>query len=757
MTRRILQPVPAGPGGPRPLVQGETNPSLPRVPPPLPESIGPAGVARVLWRGRWLIAGGAVLAGLAAAAALQLVTPRYAAQGMLVIESQRLNIPELQGAVADATLDSAIVRSEVQILRSRALVAAVAQSLALDRRPEFNPPPDADGTTARLWRAALARLPTAWRERIETMEGGTEAPSEPPSSQAVEAAVVARVQGDLAVSNDGRSHIVSVEFLGEDPELSAAIVNRLMERYIADKTATRSRTNQEASAALGNRLEELRGEVEELDRQVQEYRRRYELVETRLGTVGSQQIADLNTQLTLARAERAQVESRLQAASGVARGPRGAADIQEVLGSPLIVRLREREAEIAQREAEISTRFGPNHPQRRQAQAELAEIRRSLGGEIDKVVGSIRAQFDAARNRERALDRQLAELRERATRATQAESELRQIEKEADARRLLYQSFQQRAELTATATPAQLQSNARIVSAAVAPLRPATPRRALVLPLAALGGALAGCGAALLRTRRDDGFTRLDAVAAATGLPGLAAIPRLPGRKLRASPARVVVEDPASPVAETLRGLRARLRLGARGGPRVVLVASALDGEGKSSIAAALARIGALDGLRTLLIEGDLRRPSIAQLLGRGLQGGGLERALAAPDALAEATTFDLPTGLSVLAAAAAIDAPHRALAEPTLRELLAGARASFDLVVVDAPPVMLVSDAILIAEHCDAIVLVVESERTARSLVSEAVARLASAGRPIAGVVLSKSAKLQVGGGYYGGYAARA
>lgn len=757
MTRRVLTTVSTEPRNPRALRSIEPSTRAAPAPTGPRETAAPMAIGRELWRGRWFIGAGTLLATAAAVLAIQQITPRYAAQGLLLIESQRLNIPELQGAVAEATLDSAIVRSEVQILRSRALVAAVAQTLDLAQRGEFNPPTERDDNVAAWRRDLLAWMPTGWSARLEAMDGGSDATPPASTPQAIESMVVARVQNDLAVGNDGRSHIVSVEFLGQDPTLSAAIVNRLMERYIADKTAARTRTNQDASAALGHRLDELRAEVEELDRQVQEYRRRYELVETRLGTVGSQQIADLNTQLTLARAERAQVESRLQAATGLARGPRGAGDIQEVLGSPLIVRLREREAEIAQREAELSTRLGVNHPQRRQTQAELSEIRRSLAGEIDKIVGSIRAQLDAARNRERALDRQLTELRERASRATQAESELRQIEKEAEARRILYQSFLQRAEQTATATPAQFQSNARIVSAAVAPLHPATPRKMIVLPLAAIGGALAGCGVAFLRARRDDGFASVREIADATGLPALAAIARISGRGLRASPARVVVEDPGAPVAETLRGLRTRLQLGARGKPKVLLVSSALAEEGKSSIAAALARVAALDGLRTLLIEGDLRRPSLAQILGRGLRGGGMERALETPATLADAVTFDLPTGLQVLAAEKSVDAPHRLLAGTAMRDLMDAARSEFDVVIVDAPPVMLVSDAMILAGLCDAILLVVESERTARSLVAEAMSRLTSTGRPIVGVVLSKSSKLQVGGGFYGGYAARA
>jgi capsular exopolysaccharide synthesis family protein len=214
-----------------------------------------------------------------------------------------------------------------------------------------------------------------------------------------------------------------------------------------------------------------------------------------------------------------------------------------------------------------------------------------------------------------------------------------------------------------------------------------------------------------------------------------------------------VVRDLNSPAAETMRGLRARIRFAAGSAPpKIVLFTSAVANEGKSSVSAAFARVAATDGLRTLLIEADLHNPSLARMLS-------LQPRAALVDGLAgrvdwgDCITVDPDTGLHLLLADEAFDKPQQVFESMQFQNLLTAATSAYDLVVIDSPPVMLVSDAILLSHFADSVLLIAESNRTRRRVVAEAVKRLAAASRGITGIVLSKTESVQVAGGFYGGY----
>ena len=723
-------------------------------PPPPGSDLSLSALVGTLWRRRLIILALGVAAFVGAWGVLQTLTPRYTAQGTLVIETQRLTIPELQGVVAENQVDSALIRSESQILSSRGLLEQVVKRLDLGQYPEFNPtlveapPALTDRFAPGLW------LPDSVLEWLK--EYGldfTIQPALPMTESQIHEAVLWNLTKGVVIGNDGRSYVFYVSFTGEDPEIAAKIVNALMERYIAEKSEARTRTNVEANTVLSQRIETVRGEVEELDRKVQEFRKRYQLFETRSGTIASQQLSEINTQLATARADRAQAESRYAAAASASRTGAGAEDLPEVLSSAVIIQLRAREAEARQRQAETATRLGPNHPQRRQVEAELAELRRNVGVEVAKVVASLRSQLDVARSREAALERKLSELRGQSAQLAEAENELRQAEKEAEARRTIYEGLLQRAEQTSSSSQGILQVNTRVVSVSVPPGSPSSPRRMMVLVLATGAGLMLGAMLALLREQFDDGFDNTDDILNRTGVIGIAAVPRLPGRGHKASPAREVARDVNSPAAETMRGLRARIRFSSTNAPpKIVLVTSAIASEGKSSVAAAFARVAAIDGLRTLLIEADLHQPSLARMLALPARAA-LVDGLSGRVDWGDCITVDPETGLHLLLADESFEKPQQVFESMQFQNLLSAATAAYDMVVIDSPPVMVVSDAILLSHFADSVLLVAESGRTRRRIVVEAVQRLAAASRGLTGIVLSKTETVQVAGGFYGGY----
>ncbi|HYD32633.1 MAG TPA: GNVR domain-containing protein [Azospirillaceae bacterium] len=683
-------------------------------------------VATVLWRRKLLIAGMLAVSVAAAVGAKLVLPPKFTADGLVMIDTRQLTIPELQTAVSGLLVDASVSRSEARVLESWGLAEKVARTLHLDKDPDFNP--------------------------NLTLEPGDEPLSE---AEAWEAVVKTLTKG-LSIRNDERSYAIQLAFEGKSPETSAAIVNTLMEIYVGDQIANKSDATRDANAWLTQRLKELEAEVNTADGRIQDFIKNHDLLETQLGTVSAQQLAELNTQLSLARAERAQTQANWQRARDLQSEQGSAAAAAEVLASPLIQKLRESEAALAQRDAELADRLGALHPDRRAIAQQLSDLRRKINLEISRVTRSLQDQVAAAKTREDALQQKLVELEINAGTSARDQVLLDQLRKEADAKRVIYQTFLARVEQTAS--PAAMhRADARIVSQAAVPTQPSSPRLSVLLAISVIGGTLFGAGLALLLAWFDDRFRTLDELSAQTGLIGLGAVPALRGRRARQyGVVRHVVENPYAGIAETLRGIRVRLRtVNHDGAPKVVLFTSAVPEEGKTSVAIAYARLAARDGAKVLLIDADLRRPQLAALLGNK-KGIWLEDALSRPEDTGVTLGRDEETGLYILPVRGDHTNPAQILESVKFSALLAEAVRSFDQVVIDSPPVMRVADPIVLARLADAVVMVVAWKRTRRRVVLEALQRLESAGRPVLGAVLTRVRGRLPEEYVYGGYGNR-
>jgi Mrp family chromosome partitioning ATPase len=376
--------------------------------------------------------------------------------------------------------------------------------------------------------------------------------------------------------------------------------------------------------------------------------------------------------------------------------------------------------EAARNAAEMASRFGRGHPDYRRVELELAAVRAEIMLEARRVVASLGAQAETVRRHEAELLRRLEEAREVATESGSRRAELQELQKEADARRLLYNSLLERAERTAVEPGPlhQLHPGARIVSAAVAPGVPSSPRPALTGAVGFAGGLAMGGLLALMGGRRS--FARTEDLQERIGIPALAAVPRAAQGGL----AEAVAMRRNGPEAEALRLLRSGLRFAGRGGTRVVLFVAATRGEGASGMAAAYARLAALDGIDTLLLEGDLRQPSLAALLGAS-GGRNLLRVLEGRGGWRDAVGRDPASPLHILLAETAQDASYRLLDRHQMQNLLRDAAEDYKLIVLDAPAIGAAPDALLLARHADAICLVVAAGATGEAAVRDAVDRL--------------------------------
>jgi capsular exopolysaccharide synthesis family protein len=708
-------------------------------------------IVGVLWRHKFLLVGAVVVFALAGLAIVRQITPTYTAEGTLMIETQQLTLPDVRQFSNPFSVTpgdpSTVMRSEIQVIRSRPIIETVIMELGLTREPEVNPYLQPPGGLGRRLASLRQSLPEGV---VDTLDGiGLRLPqplSREPTPEEVIDATARGVLQRLDVGTDGRSFIIGIGYHSEQPQLAARVVNSVMESYITAQIAAKLQATADANAWLNERITQLRREMEAADQAVQAFRMRYGLVDTRQGTVTQQQVAELNTQLINAEAEAASAEATLRSA-GDGSAARATVD------SSLISRLRERQAEAQARLSDVTTRLGPYHPQRQVIENELRDLRAQIDTETARVRQSLANQASAAQARVAALRAQLRTVQGSATRNAEAEAQLAQLQRDADGKRQIYQRLQETAQQTAGA-PRANQADARVITAAVPPASPSGPRTSLLVAGSGIVGFLLAAALALVLGELDRGFERVDELEAATGMTTLGALPLVRWKRSTRSLVDFVIHNPASAASETIRGfIEAMRRSDGEEPPKVILVTSSLAGEGKTSLAAAMGRLIAKDGRRVLLIEADFRRPQIGAFFDRPAPELAFEDVLAGKGPWGDALQIDPASSLTYLSAAEATDSPQALLASPQWSQIIADARRSFDLIIIDTPPVMSVTDTVILARHADTTMLVVGWRSTQRRIVQETLKRLKRVNRPLAGLVLSKvQGQIEVAE-YYAGY----
>ncbi|RMF96606.1 MAG: polysaccharide biosynthesis tyrosine autokinase [Gammaproteobacteria bacterium] len=669
------------------------------------DDVGVGEIFAALRRRIWVLLGIVVPVLAVTAGLLSLLTPRYTAELLIMIEAaDNQRFVSLDSVVAGLSGDEQSVQSEAHVLRSRALAERVVQRLGLAQDPEFS-------------------------------EG-----LDPALSPAVRlSAILERYLDRLEVAPLDNSRVIAVRFSSRDPEKAARIANALADEYLQSRLETKFELTHQANTWLSQRIAELRRKTADAEAAVEKARAELGLLEGNGITLTSQELAELNTQLVLARTERAEAEARLAQVQQRAGDRGGAETTLEVLQSPLIQRLREQEAEVQRRVAELSSELGPKHPRMIQLQAEAADLRERIDREVRKIITGLRNEVNVARARERAIARSLDELKSRKQADNQGAIRLRQLEREAAANRELLDTLLARQKETASQEDLNFQQpDATVFSPAVTPAEPSWPRTGLVLGLAGLGALMLGLLTVLLLELMDAGFRSGEQFEQYTGVPSLGFIPlvRKP-REFRTLPG-YLAERPASALGESLRTLSWSLRLAFPDQPpRRLLFASALPNEGKTTVASCLATAEANAGRRVVLVDADIRQPGCHELAGIAREPG-LSNLLAGDATVDEVLAEAEWQGLKVIPAGQPSSQAPNLLGSERMRKLLAELDARFDLVVIDSPPVMAAADARILAGLADATVLVIRWGKTRRSTARLALRQLQGAGARIAGGLLS-------------------
>jgi polysaccharide biosynthesis transport protein len=692
-------------------------------------------------------------------------TPLYTAETLIHVQNRDAQVVEIDGVVEEMIADPATIESEIQLLSSRAFLRRIAQELGLVNDPEFNPALREDAAAPSFLELInpFRYIPEEWWTSLTPSQQGEPDEAEPLDPATVTLnSVVGRLSNRVEVAQVGRSYIISLSFLSEDPAKAADVANRMADEYLVTQIEAKYAAAERATDWLSRRIQELRGEVLEAEAKIVEYRTQNNLVDTNNSSNPiTLQFFQLNTQLALAQAQRAEAEARLSQARGLLKSEGGVASAALVLNSPLMTSLRDQETQLIRRLSEMSTIYGENHPQMVNTQAEIQSIRDKMQDEVQRIIQDLGNEVAVARAREQELTNNMARLQGDAARVDLAGVELSDLTREAETNRQLFQTFLTRFREIVEQQGLQ-EADARILSAADRPTVPSHPQTVLITLIAFAGSLVLSVLLVFVIERWDSdyGFRSADEIQAALGTRALALVPDLSRRETQGIPAEdYILQKPNSAFAEALQRIRTSLFLSdGEHPPKTILITSSVPLEGKSTIAAALARQSARSGLKVILIDADLRRPRLHEVIGLANQNG-LSEVLTGRANPEAAIKRDEKSGLDFLPAGVGVVSPPDLFRSSTMKILLEEMAAYYDLVIIDTPPVTAVSDSFTLSGIVDKSVYVIRWEQTPRNVALAGIRQMVEAGADIAGIVLArvdvkKHARYgYADSGYYQGY----
>jgi succinoglycan biosynthesis transport protein ExoP len=688
-------------------------------------------IIRLLNRRKWQLTGVTAIVVVLAALLLTQLTPQYRATALLMLDTRKAKVTNTADVLSGLTADVAAIQTEIEVLRSASLLGKVVDKLHLESDPEFGAPdPSPISDLVRWLRESIA----------ESLPGtSTEMRATAPSDARERA--IRELERSLLIQPRGRSYVIAASVDSIDPKKAKRIVDVITDFYIVDQLNAKFEANKRATEWLQDRLSELRSNVEAADRAASAFRLASGLTLGKDSTVISQSLTELNSQLIQARGQRADRESRLIA---LQRGQHDSAQlgsVTEVVGNPLIASLRAQEAEVGRRVGDLAQRYGDSHPRLLQARAELGQIQSRIGAEIAKIISSVQSDAEAAKSKEVELQSQVDLMQRQAGGLGQDESKLRQLERDAQSSRVVYEDFLKRFKELREQQDIQ-QPDSRVLSAAAVPTGPIYPRYTLILAGALAVGLGLGVLIIMLIERLDGGFRSSEQLEAMTGRPTIGMIPSLSRFSLgNLKPARMASEKPESAYAEALRSVHTAIMLGSLDKPpRIIMVTSALPAEGKSTFTASLAALLAQSNRnkKIILVDCDLRRSSVTETLGLKETGGTIDEYLSGAKPLEAVLGRDEASGLYYIPGRSNTPNSAEILSSNTMHHFIDGLAEMYDFVFLDTPPIMAIADARVVAQLAEYIVFIVRWETTPRELALNALKLLRDLKKSV-GIVLAQ------------------
>jgi polysaccharide biosynthesis transport protein len=687
------------------------------------------------WRLISLVTGLAIIVG---AIYIAIAPTRYTAQADMIIDTKRVTWTPTEMASEDRNVEDAAVESEIETTKSEKVAIAVIRRLHLNEDPEFV------GAGRGLTRRILSLFKMT-------------RPQQEPSNDEVMRGVLASVKGNLRVTRLGRSYIEQIAYTSLDRDKAATIANAFADAYIEDQLQAKFEATRRASAWLEQRIGELRQQASDAFKAVQDFKSENSIIIGVDGKLASEvELDQLGIALAKARADTSQARAKLDRISRVLEQRSDKASltipdpvVTDALSNPVITKLREQFLDDQNKESEWSARYGSDHQAARNLRAEMDALQRSIWDEISRIAESYKSELQIAKSQEEAIDKRMIEVFQQSGAARQSQVRLRELETAANTYRGIYETF-----LSRFTQSVQQQSfpstEARVVTVASPPGSPSSPKIALTLALATICGLGLGVMSAFAREQMDRQIHTRAQLEKLLGASCLAVLPAFPEKRATLGKPRTTQNStafrqiseatPFSATAEALRYIKVAIDLHPTGG-KVIGIVSALPGEGKTTVAAAFAAFLGKSDARTLVVDADLRNPSMTKTLGYTNAPSLLNMVVDKSD-FHDLVITDSKFKFDFLPSSTQTKPSNSSdiLNSPAMKDMLKGAKRDYDYVLVDLPPILPVVDVKAVAHLFDAFILVVEWGSTSTDEILKAVAASPILSERLLGAVLNKA-----------------
>jgi polysaccharide biosynthesis transport protein len=731
---------------------------------------GPASLALGFLRRHYLVIVATTALSVAASViVLKVAPPTYTAQVKVLLGNSKAPVVQPQSMLDDAPVD---VESQIEILKSKAVAASAINQLTLANDPEF-------GGKAGWLQSAVKAI----REMFGVAQG--------PKIDAMDT-LVEEIQSRLSAARVGSSNVIEVSFNASNAARAAAIANAVVKAYFDDQLKAKTDEHRTATAWLHDRLQELGNDALNAERAVNELRTKSNIVSADGKLIDEQQVTGLNNRLIAARTHTSDAMARVSrfesilASNNLDAIPLGSLDAVpdrptsglgsglnapegQTLASPnnnqIINSLRQQYIEYARREYEYSAKYGNDHMVVVNLRATMKSIRQTILDEVRRLAEIAKSDFEEAKQQQIEVEKQLAQAISQSRNTTSAELSIRELETSAKGYRSLYESFLQRYMGSVQQGSFPI-TEARVISPASPPQKKSKPSAKLLLALGVFGGIGLGTAIGFARELKDRGFRTTAQIEDKLRLPCLSVVPLLRPREVkrlsrksaptagqagqesdkrtlsrRDGTSWVATAMPSSRFAESIRSIRLAIDLDPTRAPsKVVGLTSTLPDEGKSTIAASLAQVLANSGKRVIVVDCDLRNPSLSASFTPGADAG-ITDIVSGTRSLEDTIWTDSVTRLDFLPGKkASLSNTTDIICKEQTKKLFDQLRATYDYVIVDLPPLAPVVDARAISVLLDSFILVVEWGRTTTDVVEHALNTAPNVYDALLGVVLNKT-----------------
>ena len=697
-------------------------------------------IIEVVYRRYWIIALGFLSVFTLVAYMTFTATPTYTAKATVKLDTKGQNVIDLGSVMSGIGANTAEIDTEVEILGSKSLLTRVVRAQTLTEDPEFNPhlvTEEPSGPVHQIKSLIGAITGGSDKEEVDPFEGM--------SQEDIDAKMLEDTTNNfskhVSVSRVGTTFLIDVQVYSVSAEKSAELANAVADQYRVDQLEAKLETTQRATNWLLERVSGLRDEVSEKERRVEEYRSESGLLAAAGTSLTEQEIASLSAQKIQQEAALNRARARFENVRRAQASGTGVDSLTEVLSNQVITDLKSQQALVLRRQADLESTLGSRHPDLIRVRSEAADIQRAIDSEVQKIITTLENEVRSAQDEVTKLNTAIGRARGQLITNNRNQVRLNELERDAEASRVLYEDFISRAKETGEQDDLA-EADARILSSASVPDSPSSPQTAINLALGIILGGLVGMGLAMFAEMFDMHVSSTEDVERKLRSKSLGSIPFISARGMlglgKNSPPDHMTDNPLSAYAESVRYLRAAIAFSDLDSEtKTVAITSSLPNEGKTSLTLSLGRMSAMSGSRTLVIDGDFRRRELTRMVGISPEIGFIEHLFGA-GSLEEAIHKDTKSTLDILPLSKSGHTPHDVFGTRAFDDVMETLKQQYDIILIDTGPLLLMSEARVVAGKADKTILIVRWRHTNRNAAHQSLKLLKNFNANILGVTLN-------------------